>query len=70
MLFDVCAEDLQNVIGGSLFFKWTTTLIGQRSSVMSGWSAVTAGSDTDDSELARSARWARVFATQRSSLRS
>ena len=70
MLFDVCAEDLQNVIGGSLFFKRTTTPISQRSSVMCGWSAVTAGSDTDTSDLARSARWARVFATQRSSLRS
>jgi len=44
--------------------------ISQRSSVMCGWSAVTAGSDMDASERTRSARWARVFSAKRSFLRS
>ena len=49
MLFDVRAEDLQNVISGSLFFKRTTTQTAsaRRTSVMCGWSAVTAGGDMD-----------------------
>ena len=68
MLFDVCAEDLQNVIGGSLFSKRKPTPINQRSSMMCGWSVVTAGGDTDASEHAGSARQAIRFAVKAASL--
>ena len=48
--------------------KMTSTPINQRSSVMCGWSAVTAGSVMGASEHARSALWAWVFAMKESSL--
>jgi len=68
VLFAVCADNLQNVIGGSLLLKRKAPPITQRSSVMHGWSVVTAGCARSGREHAESARRPDRFVVKAASL--